>query len=323
MKHLDAHFLTQQAVRDFFRSLGFQDVLVPPAVENPGMETHLHPFQLYSARDKKTLPYYLHTSPEFHCKKLLSLGYEKFFSLNYCFRDEPATEHHRFQFLMLEWYRKGASYFDLMDDTENLVHFSLNALSQKNIDICPLISKTKSQRASVAELFQEFLKIDILQFTEAQDLQNWIHSEQKNLALSPPDKNEAWSYDDLFFLLFLNLIEPKLKNFPHLYVYDYPAPLAALSSLKPSDPRVCQRFELYLKGVEVANCFQEEIKLAVIKERFDQQGILKKSIYHYELPEPAVFYHTMEKGLPASSGIALGFERLVMAISPSSQGFWS
>ena len=323
MKHLDAHFVTQQAVRDFFRSMDFQDVLVPPAVENPGMETHLHPFQLYSAREKKTLPYYLHTSPEFHCKKLLSLGFEKFFSLNYCFRDEPSTEHHRFQFLMLEWYRKDASYFDLMDDTENLVRFSLNALEQKNIETCPLISKTKPQRVSVTELFQDFLKLDILQFTEAHDLQAWILSEQKNLAITPPSKNEVWSYDDLFFLLFLNLIEPQLKNFPHLYVYDYPAPLAALSSLKPSDPRVCQRFELYLKGVEIANCFQEETNSSIIKQRFELQGKLKKTAYDYELPEPKEFFQTMKNGLPASSGIALGFERLVMAISPSSQGFWN
>src|SRR5687767_3032706 len=111
-----ASFHLQQAIRDFFLERGFMDVLTPPMVPNPGMETHIHPFRVWSERGRAPTPFYLHTSPEFCMKELLSEGMERIFTLSYCFRDEPSSPIHRPQFLMLEWYRANARYETIMDD---------------------------------------------------------------------------------------------------------------------------------------------------------------------------------------------------------------
>ena len=103
-----------QLIRNFFTQQGFLDVMTPPAVENPGMEVHIHPFQLHSVIKNKLVPQYLHTSPEFCLKQLLASPGEKIeniFSLSYCFRDEPNSPIHRNQFIMLEWYRKHALHY--------------------------------------------------------------------------------------------------------------------------------------------------------------------------------------------------------------------
>ena len=106
-----------EAMRNFFQSLDFKEILTPPAVENPGMETHIHPFQLFHCQQNKLSQLYLHTSPEFEMKQVLAQNEElsKIYTISYCFRDEPHSPHHRNQFLMLEWYRRGANYFAIMD----------------------------------------------------------------------------------------------------------------------------------------------------------------------------------------------------------------
>src|SRR4051812_37719705 len=107
-----------QLIRNYFGQQGFLDVLTPPMVENPGMEVHIHPYQIKSTRTNRDLPLYLHTSPEFALKQLLAAdeGFDKIFSLGYCFRDEPSSPIHRSQFMMLEWYRKHERYEKIMED---------------------------------------------------------------------------------------------------------------------------------------------------------------------------------------------------------------
>lgn len=118
-----------RALRQFFQEKGFLESLTPPLVENPGMETHIHPFQAYSVRDGKTRDLYLHSSPEFCLKELLAdhatEKIDKLYSLSYCFRDEPTSPIHRPQFLMLEWYRLNARYEAIMDDVESLINHCL------------------------------------------------------------------------------------------------------------------------------------------------------------------------------------------------------
>jgi lysyl-tRNA synthetase class 2 len=127
-----------------------------------------------------------------------------------------------------------------------------------------------------------------------------------------PEVELEW--DDYFFLLYLNKIEPEITKTPLLMIYEFPAPLSALSTLKTQDPRVCERFEVYINGVELCNCFNELTDAEEQKKRFTQQNRLKKKLYKYELPEPKKFYAAMERGLPPSAGIALGVERLFLAL---------
>lgn len=277
-------------------------------VENPGMETHIHPFEIYSKKENKTTNKFLHTSPEFHMKKLLGsdTGLDKIFSVSYCFRDEPTSEIHRNQFLMLEWYRKHERYEKIMDDCEELILHTNNYLKENNAPIKKELSKEKFERVTIQELFQEYLNFDILNFLDTDDIIQKITKDFKNVPL--PTTRCEW--DDYYFLLFLNEVEPKLTNHDSILLYEFPNHLSALSTIKESDPRVCERFEIYLKGIELCNCFNELTDINLQKSRFNEQMELKKKWYNYDLPEPNEFYTTLENGYPKSSGIALGVERL-------------
>lgn len=317
---LNAQFQLLWAIRQFFSNQGFLDVMPPPMVQNPGMETHIHPFQVAHANTSKLSPWYLNTSPEFHMKELLSMGFENIFTLGYAFRDEPIATHHRPQFLMLEWYRTNAHYTKIMDDCEELFKFSINTLNEKNISVDQELLKAKFERATIQEIFEDTLKIDILNYLDKKDLKELIEKDFKDVPL--PSLGEELSWDDYYFLLFLNKVEPLLAHHPFLLLYEFPNHLSALSTLKPEDPRVCERFEIYAKGVELCNCFNELRDLKIQKERFNLQAEEKNRLYGYTLPEPKVLYDSLERGLPTSAGIALGVERLLKVITGLENPFW-
>lgn len=296
-----------QIIRKYFSEQGFLDVMTPPAVENPGMEVHIHPFQLHSVQQNKLRPLYLHTSPEFCLKELLaSPGEEldKIFSLSYCFRDEPNSPIHRSQFIMLEWYRKNERYEKIMLDIEGLIRYCLN-----NFSLPSTLKNEVFHKKTMNEIFKEELEIDILNFLD-------IPSIKKLLERFPdvPVPQIELEWDDYFFLLYLNKIEPNLKKYPLLLIYEFPAPLSALSTLRSDDPRVCERFEVYINGIELCNCFNELTDAKEQRRRFSEQNLLKKKLYNYNLPEPKQFYKAMDQGLPPSAGVALGVERLLHSL---------
>lgn len=289
-------------------------------MENPGMEVHIHPFQLYSVHKKAQQPLYLHTSPEFCMKELLgsSEDFDRIFSLSYCFRDEPNSPIHRPQFLMLEWYRKHERYEQIMKDVEGLLSYVVQEGKKKKFPIRPEIQNQKLIKKTMQELFQEELGIDILNYLDVPSIKNLL---MKFPDVPVPSADLEW--DDYFFLLYLNRIEPSLKKYPLLLISEFPAPLSALSTLKASDPRVCERFEVYINGIELCNCFNELTDAKEQKKRFQIQNELKKKLYGYELPSPDTFYQTMDQGLPPSAGIALGIERLLIGICDVENPFYS
>lgn len=301
-----------QIIRNFFLEQGFLDVLTPPVVENPGMEVHIHPFQLASVRDKQLLPTYLHTSPEFCLKELLADPEEKIsrlFSLSYSFRDEPDSPVHRSQFLMLEWYRKHERYEVIMDDCEKLLGHVLREGKVRGLPMRKEFEDQSVVRKTMRELIQEILGVNILEHLSVSSIRELLG---KFPEIPVPRAELEW--DDYFFLLFLNKIEPELKHYPLLLVSEFPAPLAALSTLDADDPRVCERFEIYVRGVELCNCFNELTDLREQRTRFREQSELKQRLYGYTLPEPRRFYQALERGLPPSSGVALGVERLLHSL---------
>lgn len=310
-----------QLIRNYFCQQGFLDVLTPPAVENPGMEVHIHPFQVHSIISNRNIPLYLHTSPEFCLKDLLASPEEeldKIFSISYCFRDEPDSPIHRKQFLMLEWYRKNVRYESIMDDLKDLISYCITEGVKKGIPLRREMQEAKLVKKTMQELFQEELGIDILNYLDVASI--------KELLISFPDvpvPTQEMEWDDYFFLLYLNRIEPKLKNYPLLLIYEFPAPLSALSTLKTNDPRVCERFELYANGVELCNAFNELTDPLEQRRRFREQNELKNKLYKYQLPEPSTFYAAMDRGLPPSAGIALGVERLLYSLFEVNNPFYA
>ncbi len=307
-------------IKAFFNQRGFLETPVPLAVSHPGLEAHLHPFRLHSARTQAPTDLYLNTSPEFAMKELLSLGFEKIYSLNWSYRDEPKGAHHRPQFLMLEWYRAREHYSKLMSETQELINFSFEHLSAQGAPVKKGLNRS-IQSVTVEELFSEYAGFSILEYIDRrEDLYQKIKSDFKELPL--PRLDEV-SWDDLFFIVFLNLIEPKLQNIDFLLVKEYPAPLAALSTLARQDPRVCERFEIYARGVELCNCFNELTNLDEQVARFQSESKLKEQLYHYQLPEAQVLFEALGRGLPSSTGNALGVERLLAALTDYQDGFYS
>jgi lysyl-tRNA synthetase class 2 len=317
------HFLEFiQAIRQSFYQQNFLEIPAPPLVQNPGMEVHIHPFQVHSLYKLQAQPFFLNTSPEFWMKKILTEGQaeqiDQIFSLGYAFRDEPLSPLHRPQFLMLEWYRSSQPYETILHDTIHLIAH-LNEHLKKQRKPC-VLNTEKVKIITMEELWLKFVHFSPLEHLNQKKFLTHI---QKNLPQVPlPHQPETLGWDDLFFLVFLNEIEPHLSQWPILFVTEFPAPLSALAELDTHNPKVAKRFELYIKGVEIANCYQELTDFSEQKQRFQQQQYEKQKLYHYQLPWPEKFLSTLEKGLPPSSGVALGIERLYALMTGSEQVFY-
>jgi len=318
-QNLVTSFHMIKAIRRFFDERNFLDVLTPPVVENPGMEPHIHPFSLWSECQRRNTSLYLHTSPEFCMKELLSQGLEKIFTISYCFRDEPVSTTHRPQFIMLEWYRSQQNYEAIMDDCQELINYCGHELFQKGL--IPQFSQIKLKRITVQNIFQQVLGIDILEFFDPKKLHDYIVTNHKDIPCQRVFSSDLF-WEDLFFLIFLNKIEPRLEKMGCVLLYEYPAPLSALSTIKQQDPRVCERFEIYFKGLEICNCYNELTDWKEQEKRFHLQKQQKTALYKYDLPWPERFLNNLKCSYPKSAGIALGVERLLMALTQHENVFW-
>lgn len=304
------HFQTIRFIREFFNQQSFLETPTPPLVESPGIEAHLNPFKVASIN--QTQVKFLHTSPEFYMKELLSQGFEKIYSLGYAFRDEPSSETHRQQFLMLEWYRANTHYQQIKQDTLELIEFVRAGLESEEIKV---FDELKPVHRTVDELFKEVLNFSILDFLEPLEIRSLIATDYPEL-IGEDFLETLWPWEDYFFLLFLNKIEPSFIKYPLLIVDEFPAPLAALSTLKENDPRVCERFEIYLSGIELCNCFNELTDLSEQKRRYESERSKRLALYQEEMPVPEILFDALERGMPPSAGIALGVERLLMGLTP-------
>ena len=302
-------FQTISLAREFFKAEDFLETPTPPIVHSPGMEAHLSPFKVHGTSETK--PLFLHTSPEFSMKELLSVGHERIYSLGYCFRDEPKSETHRPQFLMLEWYRANTHYTEIKKDTLKLIEFVRLGLKNNGHKVK---EESKPVFKTVEQLFNEILNISLFDFFEVDQIKQLIKDRFPELTSNDFLKT-SWPWEDYFFLLFLNKIEPHFCAYDILVVDEFPAPLAALSTLKPEDTRVCERFEIYLSGIELCNCFNELTDLPEQRKRFEQEKAKRKQIYNEEMPEPKVLFNALERGIPHSAGVALGVERLLLGLS--------
>jgi len=315
-KHLEARARILAAFRDFFGAEGFLEVETPALQISPGLEPHLHAFATDLAEpDGGTRRFHLHTSPEFAMKKLLAAGLPRIFQFARVFRNGERGATHHPEFTMLEWYRAGASYRDLMEDCEALLRRALNASGAGRFTWAGRESDPgpRFHYLSVAEAFQHYCGIDLL--ATAPDPDNPSLALLAKAAAGTgigPHEGDTW--EDLFFRLFLEKIEPFLGCGVPTVLYDYPISMAALARPKPGAPHLAERFELYVCGLELANAFGELTDPIRQRARFEADCAKKRALYGHDYPIDEDFLAALAI-MPESAGIALGFDRLAMLAS--------
>ncbi len=246
-------------------------------------------------------------------KKLLAAGMPRIWQLAHVFRNGERSATHHPEFSMLEWYRAGASYRDLMDECAALVRACQEAAGAEALTWRGRTADARGewQRISVADAFHRYCGVDLWRRRPIPTGPMPAASRRKRRGIGvAPHPGDDW--ETLFFRIFLERIEPVLGVGAPTILYDYPVSMAALSRRSPSDPRLAERFEVYVCGLELANAFGELTDPAEQRARFVADQARKKALYGYAYPIDEDFLAALEAGLPECAGIALGFDRLVM-----------
>ena len=301
------------ALRRWFEARDFIEVEAALLQRSPGNETHLHGFRTVFVDDGGAEhPYYLHTSPEFAAKKLLAAGEARIFDFARVFRNRERTALHHPEFTMLEWYRAGEGYEALMQDCAALMAEAARVTGAKmlrwrDVEADPF---AEPERLTLQEAFKRHAGLDLLRTVTAdQELDRGGLAADAIEAGIRVAEDDTWS--DIFSRILSERIEPHLGRGRATILCEYPISEAALARPKPGDPRVAERFELYACGVELANAFGELTDPAEQRRRFEADMDEKERIYGERYPVDEDFLEALAL-MPAASGIALGFDRLVM-----------
>jgi len=298
------------AVRRWFDSQGFVEVDPAALAVSPGNEAHLHALATETiGPDGARQRLYLHTSPEFACKKLLAAGEAKIVSLGHVWRNRERGPLHHPEFTLLEWYRAGAPYEAIMQDCAALLRLAAEAAGVRELSFHGQAADpvVEPERITVAEAFRRYAGLDLFD----RDLPGAARAAGLRVA-----SDDTWS--DVFSRVLVEKIEPNLGQGRATVLRDYPIAEAALARPKPGDPRVAERFELYSCGVELANCFAELTDPAEQRRRFEAEMAEKARVYGEAYPIDEDFLAALEFMPPASGG-ALGFDRLVMLAAGASR----
>jgi len=301
-------------VRAWFDEQGFVEVETGILQVSPGNETHLHaPRTELADADGGCAIRYLRTSPEFAAKKLLAAGETKIFEFARVFRDRERGDLHLPEFTMLEWYRANASYDAIMADSVVVIAHAAQAtgIGQFTFRGRTADPFAEPELLTVAAAFERFAGIDLLAtiFGGEGDRAALAAAAGRCVRITEDD---TWS--DIFSKVLVEHVEPKLGQGRLTVLFEYPAPEAALARVKREDPRVAERFEIYACGVELANGFGELTDAAEQRRRFAAAMDEKQRRYGERYPLDEDFLAAVA-AMPPSSGVALGFDRLVMLAS--------
>jgi elongation factor P--(R)-beta-lysine ligase len=308
---LAARSAITKAIRAWFDEQGFVEVETGILQISPGNETHLHAPRT-ELRDSagQGITRYLRTSPEFATKKLLAAGEEKIFEFARVFRDRERGDLHLPEFTMLEWYRASEPYEAVMADSIVVIAHAAQATGIGRFSFRGGAADpfAEPELLTVATAFDRFAGIDLLATVKDgkgdRAALAWAAKDQVRIT-----DDDSWS--DIFSKVLVEHVEPQLGQGQLTVLFEYPAPEAALARTKASDPRVAERFEIYACGVELANGFGELTDAEEQRRRFIQAMDEKQRRYGERYPLDEDFLAAVVR-MPQASGVALGFDRLVM-----------
>ncbi len=325
--------------REFFAARDFLEVHTPGLVDEPGTDVYLEPFaapfipeEQVTHASPTTQDAYLHTSPEFLMKRLLGKGYERIWQMTSAWRNGEVTDRHAPEFTCLEWYRAWEGLEAIIEDTETLlmqligeqaIYYDMGG-RRHTVDL-----RGGFERITMQELVQESCGFDLLTMHTADQLAEAIASRGLlrarasgqstnqmfgaetlgDRAIARGD-DERWM--ELFFELQVTHLDPFLERLGAISLTRWPTRLAVLAARNPDDPRVADRFESYIGGVECSNGFRELTDAREQRMRFEQDLEQRKRLGRPIYPMPEKFLRAMSRGMPPSAGVALGFDRVVM-----------
>jgi lysyl-tRNA synthetase class 2 len=305
-RNLELRARALAAVRAFFAEREFLEVQTPCRVRHPGLEPHLRPLEAGDG-------WYLITSPEYHLKRLLAGGLERIYSLGPCWRGDELGHQHLSEFCMLEWYHAYLPIDGLMRECEELVA----AVARATLGTTSL-----RYQGLPLELAPPFLRLpvgDAFRRAGVEPTSDAAELARRAEAAGLGPFADAEPYEAVASRILVERVEPALRGDRPVFLHAFPAPLAALSRLSPQDPTVAERFELYAGGLELANAFGElgdpEEQRRRLRE--DQRARRAAGQPQYELDER--FLAALAEGIPPSSGIALGVDRLIMLLCDSAE----
>lgn len=282
-----------KSIRDFFHARGIMEVETPlmchTSVTDPFIQSIPALFEALGS--KKQVPYYLQTSPEYAMKRLLAAGSGPIFQISKAFRQGEVGRYHNPEFTMIEWYRPGFDHHDLMNETDELLKFILN--------------KPAAERKSYGAIFQEYLNID--PHVASMDQLKKCAAEKNIFVADEINDRDTWLQ-----LLMSEYIEPRIGQERPCFIYDFPASQAALARIQKTSPPVASRFEIYYRGIELANGFHELQDANEQRRRFEKNVAERNALGLNEMMIDEYFLSALSHGLPDCSGIALGIDRLVM-----------
>ena len=296
--------LLTQAARSFFTGRGYTEVETPYAVRAPGEEVHVATFRTERVDTAGQLtPLWLHTSPEFAMKRLLVAGAGPIFQLARVWRNAEGSDTHAPEFTMLEWYAPGADFDALMDETEAL----LRAVLPPVVTCRGITTSLASfERLTLQEAFARYVGADLL---------GTAGNAAALAAQACARLRDGEDWEDLFFRLLLERVEPQIGRDHPTFLTHWPAAQAALARRDSADPRCALRFELFLCGMELANAFEELTDAAEQRLRFEADRARRHRLYGEDWPMDEDFLAALGYGMPPACGIALGFDRLAMIAS--------
>ena len=293
-----------QGLRRFFDERSFLEVETPLLSRDTVVDRHIDPLSVVLFDDpcqpEAGRRMWLQTSPEFALKRLLASGGERIYQVAKAFRAGERGKLHNPEFTLAEWYRVGDSMEDGMQLLADLV--------------CQLLPVSGVDRLSYRDAFRQHLGIDP-HTASVRELAAIASSRD----VVVPQRMSDSDRDDWLDLLLTERVQPHLGQERPLIVFDYPASQAALSRVRHEQPPVAERFELFLEGIELANGYHELLDAAVLRERNRLANAQRRADGKYELPEESRLLHAMQRGLPPCTGVALGFDRLVMLAARAEQ----
>jgi len=308
MLHVRAEML--RSIRDFFRDRDYLEVETPCLSRDIVLDAWLEPFVI----DVRGTRWFLQTSPEAHMKRLLAAGADSIFQVSRVFRQHERGNQHNSEFTMIEWYGVGSTWLEQLEVTESLARTATSAAAcVTGHNVADQWSPETFQHTTYAAAFQRIFGIDVFGCSGRQ-----LMDVARHFSVPLPADLREDRIDDVLNVMLAFAIEPQLGGTSESsgirpeFLCDYPPAQAALAVISETCPQVARRFELYIKGLELCNGYQELTDEPELRRRDavrNQRRIVEESP---ELPGASRLLAAMQSGLPPCSGVALGFDRLVM-----------